>query len=443
MTPGVSDAASSVSTCVYAATTHGEATTQGLVDGALLHAGEVEEGTCAICLDAIPEADVAMVTTCLHGFCTPCIMRWCTFELETAARRLTGPAKSSDPTCPCCKAPFSSLLVYRTLDGAVQADLREESVCLLRRARWLSETAKAAAWDRDVVAATAATHGLRGGHSDSGYFREDYEVYDEDYLEDEEDYMAGLYSRRGGGRGVTRGGAGRSRGGGSAGGIVIGNRRFGANGYIAQGQRMHARPVPQQQAVRGKGDRGKGKGACPGEERGNAQSDAAGAGGKSSVADDGSSSSARTLASDDDVVSSPASAASSAGIAPKGKKAAKRAEAKAKKEEKEAARRAKRAESMAAANAAKAARKAAGSGSGLQAAPGDEKEEADGGGGVAGEGPQVAVAPGSSIPESGEGSSRSAAPSSSLGAGVATATAAEDEEEDGGRGDDEDVIFID
>ena len=33
----------------------------------LLHDGEVEDGTCAICLDAILEADVAMVKECLHG----------------------------------------------------------------------------------------------------------------------------------------------------------------------------------------------------------------------------------------------------------------------------------------------------------------------------------------------------------------------------------------
>ena len=104
-------------------------------------AGDVEDGTCAICLDVIPEADVAMVATCLHAFCAPCIVRWTNFQLETAARRLNSAVATSDPTCPCCKAPFSSLLVYRSLDGDLRGDLTEESVCLLRRARWLPETA--------------------------------------------------------------------------------------------------------------------------------------------------------------------------------------------------------------------------------------------------------------------------------------------------------------
>jgi len=42
---------------------------------AALHVGEVEDGICAICLDSILEVDVALVKECLHGFCTPCILR--------------------------------------------------------------------------------------------------------------------------------------------------------------------------------------------------------------------------------------------------------------------------------------------------------------------------------------------------------------------------------
>ena len=100
-------------------------------------------------------------------------------------------------------------------------------MCLLRRARWLPETAKSAEWEDDhAVAAQAALN------AEGGFFEEDFDVYDEDYLDDEEEYMEGLY-RRG-----SRGGGGRPA-------IVIGNRRLGANGHISQGQRIYARPVPQ------------------------------------------------------------------------------------------------------------------------------------------------------------------------------------------------------
>ena len=329
-------------------------TTEGHHRGGMLHpprpasAGVVEDGTCAICLDVIPEADVAMVAACLHAFCAPCIVRWTNFQLETAARRLNSAAASSDPTCPCCKAPFSSLLVYRSLDGDLRGDLTEESVCLLRRARWLPETAKSAEWEDDHAVAVAAQAAL---NAEGGFFEEDFDVYHEDYLDDEEEYMEGLY-RRG-----SRGGGGRPA-------IVIGNRRFGANGHISQGQRIYARPVPQEEPAIGKGGRrkgGKGKSPIP---KGRATPEGKGKAPASSSAPGGSSSAAIDVpvaaARDASPAASPAASPSPSGSAhtpsgaARGKKAQKRAEAKAKKEEKEALRRQKRAENMIAAARAKA-----------------------------------------------------------------------------------------
>ena len=329
-------------------------TTEGHHRGGMLHpprpasAGVVEDGTCAICLDVIPEADVAMVAACLHAFCAPCIVRWTNFQLETAARRLNSAAASSDPTCPCCKAPFSSLLVYRSLNGDLRGDLTEESVCLLRRARWLPETAKSAEWEDDHAVAVAAQAAL---NAEGGFFEEDFDVYHEDYLDDEEEYMEGLY-RRG-----SRGGGGRPA-------IVIGNRRFGANGHISQGQRIYARPVPQEEPAIGKGGRrkgGKGKSPIP---KGRATPKGKGKAPASSSAPGGSSSAAIDVpvaaVRDASPAASPAASPSPSGSAhtpcgaARGKKAQKRAEAKAKKEEKEALRRQKRAENMIAAARAEA-----------------------------------------------------------------------------------------
>jgi hypothetical protein len=47
------------------------------------------------------------------------------------------------------------------LDGDVQEDLREESICLLRRARWLPDTAKSVEWDAEFAQA-AARAGMAG-----------------------------------------------------------------------------------------------------------------------------------------------------------------------------------------------------------------------------------------------------------------------------------------
>jgi hypothetical protein len=316
-------------------------------------------------------------------------VRWSDFQLETAAKRLSSAARSSDPTCPCCKSPFNSLLVYRTLDGEVRQDLREESLCLLRRARWLPETSKSFVWESDhalAVAAQAAAYAESGG---SPFFEEDHFVYDEDYLDDEEEFMDGLYGT--GRRGSRRGGSSASRGGNA---IVIGNRRFGANGHISQGRRVYARPAVREEdtpPAAAKGARRKGKHPAGGsastpkrpEGKGGdapapAPAPAGGekpkptAGGKdAAVEPDAPGTPTDAIAvpappatgtAETPPTPSPGSGGTPGGAA-RGKKAAKRAEAKAKKEEKEALRRKKRAETMAAAIAEREARRAAGGGS--------------------------------------------------------------------------------
>lgn len=349
----------------------------------------VDDGACAICLDAIPPSDVALVASCLHAFCAPCVVRWSDFQLETAAKRLSSAARSSDPTCPCCKSPFNSLLVYRTLDGEVRQDLREESLCLLRRARWLPETSKSFEWESDhalAVAAQAAAYAESGG---SPFFEEDHFVYDEDYLDDEEEFMDGLYGT--GRRGSRRGGSSASRGGNA---IVIGNRRFGANGHISQGRRVYARPAVREEdtpPAAAKGARRKGKHPAGGsastpkrpEGKGgdaNAPAPAPAGGEKTKPTAGGKDAAVEPDApgTPTDAIAVPAPPATGTaetpptpspgsggtpGGAARGKKAAKRAEAKAKKEEKEALRRKKRAETMAAAIAEREARRAAGGGS--------------------------------------------------------------------------------
>ena len=379
----------------------------------------VDDGACAICLDAIPPSDVALVASCLHAFCAPCVVRWSDFQLETAAKRLSSAARSSDPTCPCCKSPFNSLLVYRTLDGEVRQDLREESLCLLRRARWLPETSKSFEWESDhalAVAAQAAAYAESGG---SPFFEEDHFVYDEDYLDDEEEFMDGLYGT--GRRGSRRGGSSASRGGNA---IVIGNRRFGANGHISQGRRVYARPAVREEdtpPAAAKGARRKGKHPAGGSASTPKRPEGKGgdanppvpapaggekpkptAGGKdAAVEPDAPGTPTDAIAvpappatgtAETPPTPSPGSGGTPGGAA-RGKKAAKRAEAKAKKEEKEALRRKKRAETMAAAIAEREARRAAGGGSpggSLRSTLpdlsdiGDESEgEEEGGGGAA------------------------------------------------------------
>jgi len=321
---------------------------------------------CAICLDAVDEVDVALVKQCLHSFCTPCIIRWTTFQDDAFRGTANGGASGARgvaaraSTCPCCKSPFDSLLIYRDLNGEVSRDLREESVCLLRRARWLFATKKDMAWENDHALALAAQHEYDVEHS-SRRFGAPYEHGASLFEEEEDRRVAGFWSKGGKNKGHKKkaspgcGGSGSDR----SGGIVIGNRRFGANGHIAQGRRTFARPVGETPPSDDDGIfSGEGKNVSKLKSQ-----DSFGCSSAAVASSSSSSSSAAAAASS--VSASPpppplgpprvsqdepeptSSVSPGERMGARGKKAAKRAAAAAKKEEKDALRRAKRAENVA------------------------------------------------------------------------------------------------
>ena len=149
-----------------------------------------------------------MVKGCDHMYCAHCILHWALHK--------------EHPWCPQCKQPFSYLLTYRTLDGELSDFPAEESVVLLKRARWFTDTLRPCAQsssllEDSILADETAWH----------------EYADEfDFAEDEE-IEAYYFSSA----------AGRAR-------VLLGNRRFGEGGFIAAGRRQ-ARPVPKK--VKGKG----------------------------------------------------------------------------------------------------------------------------------------------------------------------------------------------
>lgn len=162
---------------------------------------------CAICLCEPDALDVAFVKACLHRFCAPCVARWARFCSAKNARAGVGSSDGSEATCPCCKTPFDSVLVYRALDGEASLDgeMIEESLCLLQRAEWVVE--RRARWEDD--AAFAARDDVDDDHA-----------HDDDYLDDDEIAFSGRRKT-----------------------LVLGNRRFGRGGYISNSGRVFARPT--------------------------------------------------------------------------------------------------------------------------------------------------------------------------------------------------------
>lgn len=178
------------------------------------HESEPGDLTCAICLANIPLEDLAMVKGCDHMYCVNCILQWALHKEE--------------PWCPQCKHPFSYLLTYRTLDGTLQDFPAEESVCLLKRARWFedhmrsSEKGKALLDESRMADETAWQD-----------WAEEYDLASDDEIE------AFYYSSA----------AGRAR-------VVFGNRRFGEGGFISGGRRQ-ARATNSTPARGKKGGKGR------------------------------------------------------------------------------------------------------------------------------------------------------------------------------------------
>mmetsp|Transcript_36029 Transcript_36029/g.92083 ORF Transcript_36029/g.92083 Transcript_36029/m.92083 type:complete len:293 (-) Transcript_36029:132-1010(-) len=159
-----------------------------------------EDWTCAICLDSIALAETAIVKGCGHLYCVGCILKWSL-------------VKEDKVTCPKCKAPFNFLYTYRALDGTLNDFPQEESVVLLQRAVWFEESlgnfkGKGIAFEPEFDV--------------QDWLEEECFEYDEDDDDDTSQYFMNSSGRR-------------SR-------VMIGNRRWGSNGYIQSG-RMAARPV--------------------------------------------------------------------------------------------------------------------------------------------------------------------------------------------------------
>lgn len=128
--------------------------------------------TCAICLERTPLVEIALVKGCEHQYCgehrAPQSTAWLGTKhgLTSASAAGPSPAPCSTPSpdrgagccvvlpcavncilqwslckewCPQCKHPFDYLLTHKQLDGTVTDFLTEESVVLLKRARWFEE----------------------------------------------------------------------------------------------------------------------------------------------------------------------------------------------------------------------------------------------------------------------------------------------------------------
>lgn len=160
--------------------------------------------TCAICLGGIPLENLALVKGCEHMYCATCILHWALH-------------KESEVACPQCKAPFTHLITYRALDGTLQDYPSEESVTLLRRARWLEDHVRRVegAERGSALVADAA----RADDTAWQDYADDYELASDEEIE------AFYYSSA----------AGRAR-------VTLGNRRFGGGGFLSTGRRQ-ARPL--------------------------------------------------------------------------------------------------------------------------------------------------------------------------------------------------------
>ncbi|QDZ22358.1 RING-type domain-containing protein [Chloropicon primus] len=218
--------------------------------------------SCPICLNDVPFVETAIVKDCNHLFCSTCILNWVLFKQESSG------TKEPRSICPTCRNPFDVVGTYRRLDGSLSDTLVEESIYLLLRADWFDcekfvkyRKGKKAAWqdshdsqqDQVGLSMSPTTRKLYGA--------DDYleAAYEEEAFEEDDDYYYGHdeYSSPGGNR--RNGGGNSSSGAGcSTSKLVIGNRRWGQQGYVTSG-RMYARPSSSGGGA-GSSSSGKGKG---------------------------------------------------------------------------------------------------------------------------------------------------------------------------------------
>ncbi len=173
---------------------------------------EDAKGKCTICHETPDELNLATVPSCGHSFCAGCIVSW------GAVRGL----------CALCRAPFTSVFVRRALDGTVQEQPTLEPVTLLRRASWVS--AVTVTPDVDTFAPPPAdlqplppepSNLISTASSSAAPYYRDERVEDEleEMFWEEEERNYRELSRR-----------------------TVGNRPFGANGFLSSGRQVARAP---------------------------------------------------------------------------------------------------------------------------------------------------------------------------------------------------------
>ncbi|GAB0488902.1 hypothetical protein MMPV_000115 [Pyropia vietnamensis] len=259
---------------------------------------------CAICYETPVPLEVALLPTCSHSYCASCILSWAS-------------ARPLPPPCPLCKNTFTSLLVRRSLDGtplalpppSMELFYAEEPLALLLRAPWVYLTPVAppsvdiasafvvggppslsVSSESGTVPAPPPRRLLGAGDAaDLRALREEAEAEAAEaafWLEEESRWNSGGRKMSSGRTGAAASGSGgacssgasgaggaSSRSGAAARGVTLGNRRWGAGGFVRAGH-SGARVVPPPVGSHGKG-KGKGK-ARMGSEAASPSTDGAG-----------------------------------------------------------------------------------------------------------------------------------------------------------------------
>lgn len=172
---------------------------------------------CAVCLDEVPYEELSLVKGCMHAYCIGCILDWARFK--------AGDNNDAQVPCPTCKVPFEYMLTRRALDGSVGDELGEEPVTLLLRASWFVRGKQALRGAEDHCASPNTSF---DDHDDECQWDLDCD-YDDDC-----GYRASHKVRNQ---------------------ITLGNRRFGAGGYVQAG-RMSAVPRRGRNGAGGSGSSG-------------------------------------------------------------------------------------------------------------------------------------------------------------------------------------------
>ncbi len=176
--------------------------------------------SCPVCyVDNVPEGDQLILPECGHRFCVWCILTW------SAVRS----------TCPLCKGSFEAALVRRALDGTLltPGSWQLEPLMLLRRAPWLVDGLRVTAVHTSAASATA--EGSTSTTSVAPWYGVESTLTTNPPLDAEQDDAEEAREQAFWEQEAYEAEAQASR-------FLIGNRRFGASGYI-RGERLYGRPA--------------------------------------------------------------------------------------------------------------------------------------------------------------------------------------------------------